>query len=169
MWKVLSQGIHMCNMKALSLPVWKLWPRLKFFKSRSNFKVKVTRTKLMVLSWGIHIWNMKALSLLVWKLCPKLKFLSTQPTPTWTVGLWHYSSPDIHPGSLKRKRSDSVIWQKINTSRSNFKVKVKSKNFGGNKKVLLQGIHMWNMKANLFFKFWPRLKFCLLKRWGHRP
>ena len=43
MWKVLSQGIHMCNMKALSLLVWKLWPRLKFFKSRSNFKVKVTR------------------------------------------------------------------------------------------------------------------------------
>ena len=48
MWKVLSQGIHMCNMKALSLLVRKLWPRLKFFKSRSNFKVKVTRSKVMV-------------------------------------------------------------------------------------------------------------------------
>ena len=46
--KVLSQGIHMCNMKALSLLVRKLWPRLKFFKSRSNFKVKVTRSKIMV-------------------------------------------------------------------------------------------------------------------------
>ena len=33
----------MCNMKALSLVVRKLWPRIKFFKSRSNFKVKVTR------------------------------------------------------------------------------------------------------------------------------
>ena len=43
-WKVLSQGIHICNMKALSLLVRKLWPRLKFFKSRSNFKVKVTRS-----------------------------------------------------------------------------------------------------------------------------
>ena len=30
MWKVLSQGIHMCNMEALSLVVRKLWPRLKF-------------------------------------------------------------------------------------------------------------------------------------------
>ena len=30
MWKVLSQGIHMCNMKALSLLIGKLWPRLKF-------------------------------------------------------------------------------------------------------------------------------------------
>ena len=38
----------MFNLKALSLLVRKLWPRLKFFKSRSNFKVKVTRSKLMV-------------------------------------------------------------------------------------------------------------------------
>ena len=36
----------MYNMKALSLLVRKLWPRLKFFKSRSNFKVKVTRSLL---------------------------------------------------------------------------------------------------------------------------
>ena len=35
-------------MKALSLLVWKLRPRLKFFKSRSNVKVKVTRSKIMV-------------------------------------------------------------------------------------------------------------------------
>ena len=42
MWKVLSQGIHMCNIKALSFLVHlrKLWPRLKFFKSRSNFKAR---------------------------------------------------------------------------------------------------------------------------------
>ena len=48
MWKFLSQGIHMCNMKAISLLVRKLWPRFKFFKSTSNFKVKVTRSKIMV-------------------------------------------------------------------------------------------------------------------------
>ena len=48
MRKVLSQEIHMCNIKALPLLVRKLWPRLKFFKSRSNFKVKVTRSKIMV-------------------------------------------------------------------------------------------------------------------------
>ena len=29
--KVLSQGTHMWNMKALSLTIQKLWPRLKFF------------------------------------------------------------------------------------------------------------------------------------------
>ena len=34
MWKVLSQGIHMCNMKALPLLVWKLWPRLKFLSTQ---------------------------------------------------------------------------------------------------------------------------------------
>ena len=33
----------MCNMKALSLLLRKLWLRLKFF-IRSNFKVKVTRS-----------------------------------------------------------------------------------------------------------------------------
>ena len=38
----------MCNIKALSLLVRKLWPRLKFFKSRSNFKVKAMRSKIMV-------------------------------------------------------------------------------------------------------------------------
>ena len=48
MWKIFPQGIHMCNMKALSLLVIKLWPKLEFFKRRSNFKVKVTRSKIMV-------------------------------------------------------------------------------------------------------------------------
>ena len=40
--------MHICNMKALALLLWKLWPRLKFLKSRSNFKVKITRSKIMV-------------------------------------------------------------------------------------------------------------------------
>ena len=84
MWKskVLSQGMHICNMKAIAFLVWKLWPRLKFLKSRSNFKVKVTRSKnygmmWKVLSQGIHLWNMKVLSFAVHKLWPRLKFLST--------------------------------------------------------------------------------------------
>ena len=34
-------------MKALSLTVHKLWPRLKFLKSSLNFKVKDTRSKIM--------------------------------------------------------------------------------------------------------------------------
>ena len=35
-------------MKAIPLVVFELSPMLKFFKSRSNFKVKVTRSKIMV-------------------------------------------------------------------------------------------------------------------------
>ena len=38
----------MPNMKALSHRIKKLWPMLKFFKSRSKIKVKVTCSKFMV-------------------------------------------------------------------------------------------------------------------------
>ena len=94
----------MCNMKELSLLVWKLWLRLKFFKSRSNFTVKVENygTMWKVLSQWLHIWIMKVLSLLVWKLWPRSKFLSR----SWRRhgrGRYGYDiiSPDIRPGSLK--------------------------------------------------------------------
>ena len=51
--KVLPQVIRMCNMKALSLLVQKLWPRLSFFKSRS--KDEVTRSKILVpTEWSCH-------------------------------------------------------------------------------------------------------------------
>ena len=43
----------MSNMKALSLLIQKLLPKLKFFKSRSNFKVKDTRSKIMVPCKGL--------------------------------------------------------------------------------------------------------------------
>ena len=83
MWKVLSQGIHMWNMKVLSLTVHKLWPRLKFLKSRSNFKVKVTRSKIMAWcerschkEYTCEVW--KSLSLTVHKLWPRLKFLKSR-------------------------------------------------------------------------------------------
>ena len=36
----------MCNMKALSLLVRKLWPRLKFFRRRSNFRSRSRGQKL---------------------------------------------------------------------------------------------------------------------------
>jgi hypothetical protein len=35
-------------MKALSLTIQKIWPKLKFLKSGSNFNVKVARSKLLV-------------------------------------------------------------------------------------------------------------------------
>ena len=38
--KVLSEEIHMCNMKGLALRVQKLWSCLKFLKSSSKVKVK---------------------------------------------------------------------------------------------------------------------------------
>ena len=95
--KVLAQEIHMCNIKALSLLVRKLWPSLKFLKRMSNFKVKVMRSKIMGLCEKscykeytyMCIYNMKALSLTVKKLWPRLKFLFTPQTRTRTVGLWH--------------------------------------------------------------------------------
>ena len=45
-WK--SLVIRNVSMKSLLLLVRKLWPRLKLFKSKSNFKVKVTRSKMLV-------------------------------------------------------------------------------------------------------------------------
>jgi hypothetical protein len=36
------------HMKSLSLTIQKIWPMLKFLKSGSNFKVKVTRSKVMI-------------------------------------------------------------------------------------------------------------------------
>ena len=38
----------MPNMKALSLTIKKVWPMLKFLKSRSKVTVKVTSSKFMV-------------------------------------------------------------------------------------------------------------------------
>ena len=43
MWKVLSQGIHMCNMEALSLLVRKLWPRLKFLFTHTRAMTSASR------------------------------------------------------------------------------------------------------------------------------
>ena len=69
-------------MKALSLLVQKLLPRLSFFKSRSKVKVKVTKSKNFgidrkVLSQGIHLCNIKALSPFVKKLWSRLSLLWT--------------------------------------------------------------------------------------------
>ena len=60
-------------MKTLSILIIKLWPRFKFFKSKSNFKIKVTRSQIIVpmekvLSQDIHMWNMKALPIIVYGL-----------------------------------------------------------------------------------------------------
>ena len=55
---ILSQGIFMWNIKALALINQKLLTRLKSSKSRSNSKVDVTRSKLL-----IFMWNIKALGL----------------------------------------------------------------------------------------------------------
>ena len=43
-----QNGVVIKNMKALSFMVRKLWAILKFFKSRSKLRVKVTYTKLMI-------------------------------------------------------------------------------------------------------------------------
>ena len=45
--KVLPQGMHPCNMKALSRCLKKLYLRLNFLKSRSKSKVKVMRSTFL--------------------------------------------------------------------------------------------------------------------------
>jgi hypothetical protein len=45
--KVLPEGVHMWNMKALPPTHQKLWSRLKFLKKRSNSKVKRQRDKVI--------------------------------------------------------------------------------------------------------------------------
>ena len=80
--KVLSQGMYICNTKALPLLVKKLWPRLKFLKlgqtsrSRSQGQNYVIHGK--VLSQGMYICNTKALPLLVKKLWPRLKIFKSR-------------------------------------------------------------------------------------------
>ena len=85
-------------MKALHLLVKKIWPRLKFFKSRANFKVKVTRSKLLVpLESPGHkectcMGNIKALPPLVKKIWPRLKvFLLGQTSRSRSLGkkVWY--------------------------------------------------------------------------------
>ena len=80
--KVLSQGIHMWNMKALCCVIQNLWPRLKLFwpgKKEVKFrgkghKVKIIGTDGKVSSQGIHMWNMKALCRVIKKLWHRLTF-----------------------------------------------------------------------------------------------
>ena len=112
MWKVLSQRKQMCNMKALSLLVRKLRPRLKFFKSRSNFKVKVTRSIIMVprersYHKEKHIWNMKALSLLVRKFMAKVKVFVHPHMPMRALGPLH-KLPG-HSSRLAKKCNANIV------------------------------------------------------------
>ena len=60
---VLPYRISVPNMKALSLSVQMLWPRIRFFKSRSKVKVEVKMLGInrKVSSQRIHMFNMKAL------------------------------------------------------------------------------------------------------------
>ena len=60
----------MCNIKAQSLLVKKLWSRLSFSKvgQNSRSRVKIFGMDRKVLPQGIHTCTMKALPLLVQKL-----------------------------------------------------------------------------------------------------
>ena len=81
--KGVCQKDYACgNMKNLSLTIQKLWPMFKFLKSRSNFKVKVSRSKILVpverACHKEHTCNMKVPSLAIQKLWPMLKFLKSR-------------------------------------------------------------------------------------------
>ena len=79
--KVLSQAIHMSNMKALSQRVQKLWTMLKFCvftkvgqRSRSRSPGHNFSIHGKVLPQSIHMSNMKAISQRIQKLWTMLKF-----------------------------------------------------------------------------------------------
>jgi hypothetical protein len=55
----------MSEMKALSHTIQKLQPMLKILKSRLDFKVKVSRSKIWYQEKGTHMYNMKAISLIM--------------------------------------------------------------------------------------------------------
>jgi hypothetical protein len=79
-FKIYGSNIKILS-QALSLTIQTIWPKLKFLKSGSNFKV--TRSKIMVpLESSCHkehtyVWNTKALSLTIRKIWPMLKFLKS--------------------------------------------------------------------------------------------
>ena len=139
-------------MKALSLLVRKLWPRLKIFKSRSNFKVKVKHysTLWKVLSQAKHMCNMKSLSLLVRKLWPRLKFFKSRlyfKVKVKNYGtMWKVLSQAIHMCNMK---APSLLVRKLWPRLKFFQKKVKLqgqghevKNYGPMWKVSSQAIHI---------------------------
>ena len=77
---VLPQGISTCNMKALSLLVKKLCLRLSFFNSRSDVKVKVTWSKVLVQTKRfcdkVNKWVIWKPNLFWFKIIPSVKFIS---------------------------------------------------------------------------------------------
>ena len=162
----------MWNMKALSLTVQKLWPRLKFSKCRSKVKVTKFGNDGNVLTQGIHLWNMKAISLMVHKLWSRLKFLKCRSKVMVKVKNFGTDKKILSQGiCMWNMKALSLTVQKL-WSRfkivSVFKTYVKShsqghtvKKCGTDGKVMSQGIHMWNMKAVIVTvqKLWPRLKF----------
>ena len=79
----MSQRMYTCNMKALPpLVNRELWARLKFFENRSNFKVKVIRSKSLVpMEKSCHkecTCNIKPQPLLVRKLWPRFNFFKSR-------------------------------------------------------------------------------------------
>ena len=78
----------------ISLIVYKLWLRLECLKSRSNFNVNITKSKVMVpMERSCHkeyMWNTKALPLMVYKLW--WKFLSTNEDNATKLGIWQWFS-----------------------------------------------------------------------------
>ena len=81
--KVLPQGISMLNLKALSLSVQELMPRLSFFQKKvkrqgQGQKVKLFCTERKVLPQEILKCNMKAPCLLVKKLCLRLSYFKSR-------------------------------------------------------------------------------------------
>jgi hypothetical protein len=94
--KVLSQVNSIWNTKALSLTIQKIWPKWKFLKSGSNFKVKVTRSKIMVpLESSCHkehtyeIWNPYHLPFKIYGQCKFWKVGQTSRSRSQGQTFWY--------------------------------------------------------------------------------
>ena len=76
--KASSQCISISSIKALVLMIQKIQPRLKFFKTRSKFKIKITRSKVLKLKERSLHNASKSLVHMVQKIQLRLKFFKTR-------------------------------------------------------------------------------------------
>jgi hypothetical protein len=98
----------MWNIKVVVAITQKIWSRLKFLRSRTNTKMKVTRsifgTHENVLSQWILMWNIKVLVLTNQKLWPRLK----------SFGRWNdkgrntYRRKTIYPSIFEAERTAAL-------------------------------------------------------------
>ena len=122
MRKVLWQKIHTCKIKALSLLGWKLWPSLKFIKSRSRsqgkklrYHVKHLVTKNIHVQYGSPIPSDKKVMAKV-KVFQKWVKLQGQCHEVINYGtMWKVLSQGIHMCNMRDP--SLLLWPRLKFSK----------------------------------------------------